>query len=196
MGSKSNADNHSNQMNPNNDAYTSSRSGNHDWEDDNDFSKNIIKRNFGAGTSEKTYVPNQVYFFIAVAFDGANIHAKFNVPGEKGIVRAKPSSDSIVDSMIQALKNTLLNHCPLGIAYWRLAWPGNRGSFYWYSSGLGPQHLERRIENLNQDETAIARAKLWISTSRELAIKYELLVDWENHEGADDFGEITEEVIL
>jgi hypothetical protein len=192
MSSKSDNDNHSNQLNPNNDEYWNSRGESNDKGDEDDDYSPSPRKNWGQYNTVADAAAIRAYYFAAVAFDGNAVHARFQTKINKPFGIETSESSNIAKSMRDALLAKTEKKFPLGVAYWRLATDTSRGNFYWYNPPLQEKDLVRLKKNYSEIE--INQMQAWYSNARELANHFEGLFDWGTHGGAHDFGLLTQEV--
>ena len=199
MSRKSDNDNHSNQLNPNNAEYWNCRAGGDgDRSDDADADEPRWKQHGRSGLARGFNfegIERTRFYFAAVAFDGTAVYVRFetevtiNVFAGQGAARAREFSS--------AARDVLLGHlgkrCALGAAYWRLATDESRGQFFWYTPPLSEKQLNTMAHIYGERESKKMLA--WHRGVRNQSQQFDLLFDWGKHEAAVDLGVIASEAI-
>lgn len=201
MSAKSDRDNRSNQLNPNNDAYWDSRRQADDSDDGGstvsraDLIRQAFQRSFQPDTPDLPEWLDGEYFMAIVAFDGRTRHVRFKTRVRDDIFR-RPAS-GVVESVWDVQLRWMAQDCKLGIAYARIAgsWNGTRlHRFIWNSPTVTEDGLEALLFGGGQLSDDIARAKAWYSSVRDLANKFETVFECGDHAGSEDLGVLTEEI--
>lgn len=188
MSSKSDRDNRSNQLNPNNSAYHSSRGNSSRYGDDDECS--IPSQDTSSYWSLRSNVPvisDVPYYIAAVTFEGSFIIAHF-------VVRAKEGHGVIARSVKDRVLAVLGDASELGVAYWRCACEWERGEFSWYEPGIKESELEACKKWMGP--TKSAKANAWFAKSRPVAVNCENWFDWRKTEEAGALGVISQELPL
>jgi hypothetical protein len=198
MSKKSDSDNRSNQLNPNNSEYWNCRGGGNDGSD-------MYGDYDDAGWPQRTwsgfsYVPpspsfeRNWFYFAGTSFDGTAVYVRFQTEVK---VSSLSTGSAEALALAEDAKDTLLRHmhrrCPLGVAYWRLASNQNRGKFYWYTPASSESTFETRPDVYGGVEWQ--KMSSWYSAIRHQSQQLDLLFDWGKHDEAVDLGVIMSEVI-
>lgn len=188
ISSKSDNDNHSNQLNPNNDEYSHSRGGGND--DDDDEPAPRATPPFLGGTRHNARPDSGVAYYVvaAVGFSGKSVHVRFKVPfklflGEETGTRA--------DDVAASVKAMVLRELLLGIAYTRMGRDQERGRFTWFS----PVCKQSQLPPVRDGESAeMQRTRAWYGGVRDLANHLEHHFDMLKQDTALDLGLVEHEL--
>ncbi|MFM0521838.1 MULTISPECIES: hypothetical protein [Caballeronia] len=152
MSSKSDRDNRSNQLNPNNDAYWSSRQGSTGSDDDDDFAPYR-----DASASHIVLEPQSFYgtcFMAIVSFEGKTRHVRFEIRSDRW--REFDVAESVWDAQLRWMAEESV----LGVAYARIAGSSRDRkyhNFIWNSPKIEKSRLQQERARLID---AIARLTL------------------------------------
>jgi len=198
MSKKSDNDNHSNQLNPNNPEYLNCRGGGNDGSDMyGDYDDTAwLQKSWSAFpyVSSAPRFERTWFYFAGTSFDGTAVYVRFQTEVK---VNSLFTVAGEARGLAEDAKETLLRHmcrrCPLGVAYWRLATDESRGMFYWYTPPLSEGAFETRPDVYS----GVERQKMssWYSAIRHQSQQLDLLFDWGKHDEAVDLGVIMSEVI-
>lgn len=191
MSSKSDNDNHSNQLNPNNDEYWHSRDSGVDDDDDGEPARHRLPLPWRETHSVREAGTAQ-YVIAAVAFSGHFLHVRFQVNWQRSLgnyTGTRP--DNIAQSVADMVARELRNESPHGIAYQRMGRDQDRGTFTWFT----PQYKESRMPASEPGESVdLLKARAWYGGLRELAARLEHHFDMQDHASAVNLGLIEREL--
>lgn len=156
MSSKSDRDNRSNQLNPNNDAYWDSRS--HMEESDDEVV--LASRTDAIAQPPRPEWLYGEYFMAIVAFDGKTRHVRFKTKVWNNM--SHWPAGGIVESVWDVQRRWMAQECELGVAYARIA--GSEQShkhhrFIWNNPRVDENQLEREKARLSQEEDRLKQAE-------------------------------------
>lgn len=188
MSSKSDNDNRSNQLNPNNERYQ----GGGRESDDSDSDCGGYRKRFMQPYEPTSRESIEEYFMVLVTFSGYVRYIKFKTKSQH------TSSHKIIAASIRHEQELWIkDECNLGMAFMRIACPKSHVSnFYWFAPKLNKRDMEKSDEELLTyfKRLDIDRARAWFGSAREIALKYEKIFEWLDHKGCENFGEFTEEL--
>ena len=192
MSSKSDNDNHSNQLNPNNDEYSHSRGGGTDDDDDEPAPRTASP--FLSGTLHNARPDSGVAYYVvaAVGFSGKSVHVRFKVPFKLFLGHETGTRAADVAASVKAMVlRELLAVSPLGIAYTRMGRDQERGRFTWFS----PACKQSQLPPVRDGESAeMQRTRAWYGGVRDLANRLEHHFDMLEHDTALELGLVEHEL--
>lgn len=167
MSSKSDRDNRSNQLNPNNDAYWDSRRNESDSDDDGvasvlraDPISQAIRDSLRLHSPARPEWVYGEYFMAIVAFDGKTRHVRFKTKVRNDM--SNWPAGGIVESVWHAQLQWMAEECRLGVAYARIA-GSEQGEkhhkFIWNNPKIEASQLERERGRLSEEKDRLGLAE-------------------------------------